>query len=104
MRRFGQEARLKPDKIEEYRRLHASVWPGVLEVITKCNLRNYTIFIAGDRLFSYFEYVGDDYEKDMAFMEADPVTNEWWKLTKPCFLRHEERVYYTDMTGIFHHD
>ena len=104
MRRFGQEARLKPDKIEEYRRLHAQVWPGVLEVITKCNIRNYTIFISGDRLFSYFEYVGEDYEKDMAFMERDPVTNEWWKLTKPCFLHHRERVYYTDTEEIFHHD
>ena len=103
MRRFGQEAVLKPDKVEEYVRLHAQVWPGVLEVITRCNIQNYTIFIRGNRLVSYFEYVGEDYAKDMAFMERDPVTNEWWKLTKPCFLRHDERVYYEDMAEIFHH-
>jgi len=36
MKRFGQIARLKPEKIEEYDTLHAAVWPGVLSTITAC--------------------------------------------------------------------
>ena len=51
--------------------------PGVLETIHKCNLRNYSIFIQGDSVFSYFEYIGDDYDKDMALMEEDSITQEW---------------------------
>jgi L-rhamnose mutarotase len=68
----------------EYRELHAAVWPGVLARIQVSGIRNYTIFLRAGVLFSYFEYVGDDYEADMAAMAADPVTQDWWRLTDPC--------------------
>ncbi|MND07785.1 hypothetical protein D3C83_300110 [compost metagenome] len=35
-------------------------------------------------MFSYYEYIGDDYEKDMAKMAADPETQRWWQWTDPC--------------------
>ena len=85
MRRFGQRAELKPECVEEYKRLHANAWPEVLETITQCNMQNYSIYIEGTELFAYFEYVGDDFEKDMAKMAADPITQKWWSHTKPCF-------------------
>lgn len=102
MKRFGQIARLKPEKIEEYDTLHAAVWPGVLDTITACNLRNYSIFRQGGLLFAYYEYIGLDYEGDMRKMAADPVTQEWWKLTKPCFSGHAIGEYYQDMQEIFY--
>jgi len=102
MRRFGQYAKLKPDFVEEYKKLHAKAWPKVLETITKCNLRNYSIFLKGYDLFAYFEYIGTDFDADMALMEADPITQEWWMHTKPCFVHHDEKKYYIDMEEIFH--
>lgn len=104
MRRFGQRAKLKVEFVDEYKRLHAQVWPEVLVTISECNLRNYSIYIIGRDLFTYFEYVGDDYEADMARMAADPITKEWWKHTKPCFEGHAQEMYYVDMEEIFHHD
>ena len=101
-KRFCQRALLKPERIEEYRRLHAAVWPEVLKTIVDCNLTNYSISIMGDMVVAYFEYTGDDYEADMRKMAADPVTVEWWKHTKPCFVRHDEKVYYEDMEEIFY--
>ena len=83
MRRFGQVIGLKPDQIEAYERLHAAVWPEVLATISACNMRNYSIFRYGEQLFAYFEYVGDDFEADMAKMAADQKTREWWILTEP---------------------
>src|SRR5258707_624154 len=82
-RRVGQVIGLKPDQIEAYERLHAAVWPEVLAMIHACNMRNYSIFRYGELLFAYFEYVGDDYEADMAKMAADPKTREWWTWTEP---------------------
>lgn len=102
MKRFGQIARLKPEKIEEYDTLHAAVWPGVLSTIAACNLRKYSIFRQGDLLFAYYEYIGSDYEADMRKMAADPVTQEWWKLTKPCFVGHNKGEYYQEMPEIFY--
>ena len=63
---FGQIGRLKPDKIEEYRTLHAAAWPGVLRTIQNCHLHRYSIFLEGDTVFSYFEYDGENYEADMS--------------------------------------
>lgn len=101
MQRFCQIATLKPEKAEEYKALHAAAWPDVLKMIKECNLQNYRIYIKDLTVVSVFEYVGEDYGADMAKMDADPVTQEWWKHTKPCFARHSENIYYEDMEQIF---
>ncbi|MFA5154525.1 MAG: L-rhamnose mutarotase, partial [Clostridia bacterium] len=44
MQRMGSVIQVKPDKLEEYKKLHADAWPGVLDMIRKCNIRNYSIF------------------------------------------------------------
>lgn len=66
MKRYGSVIRIRPEKLEEYKRLHAEVWPGVRKMIAECGLRNYSIYYKDGYLFSYYEYVGDDYEADMA--------------------------------------
>ena len=81
MKRVGQVIEVRPERIDEYEALHAATWPGVLEAIHRANIRNYTIYRHGTRLFASFEYVGDDYAADMAAMAADPVVQDWWKLT-----------------------
>lgn len=101
MKRFILHSYLKPEKVEYYKELHANAWPGVLDMIKKCNLQNYSISIRGTELYTYYEYIGQDYDADMAIMEADPLTNEWWKQTRPCFLYHEDGVYYDNLTEIF---
>jgi L-rhamnose mutarotase len=104
IRRFGQIAKLKPEKIEEYDTLHAAVWDSVLKTIKECNIRNYSIYRKGELLFAYFEYTGTDYEADMDKMAADPATQEWWAHTKPCFVQEKAGEFYTDMKDLFHID
>jgi L-rhamnose mutarotase len=87
--RYGMVVRVKADKVEEYKRLHAAVWPGVLEMIKACHLSNYSIYLRrlddGEyHLFAYFEYAGNDFAADMAKMAADPITQQWWAVCKPC--------------------
>ena len=89
MKRYGLIVGLREEKIEEYNRLHADVWPDVLDRIRRSNIRNYSIFLrklpdGKHYLFSYFEYVGSDFAADMAAMAADPRTQEWWKITDRC--------------------
>ena len=107
MVRFSQLDKLKKDKIEEYCRLHADPWPDVLKTITECNLKNYSIFLHGDLVFAYFEYTGEDYDADIAKMAADPITQQWWKHTHPCFEEFAidpESKFYHDMKPIFYHE
>ena len=86
MQRIGSVIGIHPDKIAEYKRLHAAVWPEVLAKIADCNIRNYSIFLREPEnlMFAYFEYHGTDFAGDMAKMAADPKTQAWWKLCGPC--------------------
>ena len=67
----------------EHLRRHACAWPGILEMIRQCNIRNYTIFLRDGVSFTFYEYVGTDHESDMALKVADPTTQAWWKVTDP---------------------
>lgn len=105
MKRFGQMIRLKPGSAGEYIRHHAAVWPGVLRMIRECNISNYSIFVRGHFLFAYFEYTGDDFERDMAKMAADAETQRWWDVVKPLMDPLEDRApgeFWSDMEEIFH--
>lgn len=107
MQRYGLVVGVKPERIEEYERIHAAVWPEVLATIHACNIRNYSIFRYGTTLFAYYEYVGDDYAADMARMAADPKTREWWTHTDPMqepLPEHQEGEWWTRAKEVFHTD
>jgi L-rhamnose mutarotase len=107
MKRFGSVIQLKSGKFDEYKRLHATVWPEVLKMIKECNIENYSIYHRDGFLFSYFEYTGKDFEADMARMAADPKTQQWWNLCKPCQKPLDTRKqgeWWADMEEVFHCD
>jgi L-rhamnose mutarotase len=107
MKRYGQVIRLMPGKYEEYKKLHTAVWPGVLAMITKCNIRRYSIYHKDGMLFACFEYTGTDFEADMAIMAADPTTQEWWKVCIPCQDPLETRTigeWWANMEELFYWD
>ncbi len=84
MQRFGSVTRIRPDKLEEYKALHAKPWAAVLTTLKKAEIQNYSIFLHQELLFSYFEYVGSDWEASQQIIASDPNTQAWWKLTDPC--------------------
>ena len=107
MERRGSVIKVRPEKIEEYKRLHVAVWPTVLEMIRACNIRNYSIFLKDGYLFSYFEYVGRDFGADMKKMAADPNTQRWWELTNPCqepLATRAKDEWWASMEEVFHYD
>ena len=107
MKRYGMVIGVRPEKLEEYKRLHAAVWPGVLKTIAECNIRNYSIYLKDDMLFGYFEYHGENFTADMAKMAADPLTQEWWRHCEPCQKPLETRAegeWWANMEEVFHTD
>jgi len=86
--RFAWITGLKPDKAEHYRQLHANPWPSVNQKLKDCHIKNYSIYVKEIEgklyLFSYLEYTGKDFDKDMKRMAADPETRRWWQETDPC--------------------
>ncbi len=107
VQRLASVIRLDPEGVEEYERLHSDAWPGVLAKISECNIRNYSIYRYGLLLFSYFEYVGDDIDADMAKMGEDQTTQDWWAVCKPLQRQVDEVVgdeWWHTIPEIFHHD
>jgi len=107
MKRYGSVIRLKPGALEEYRRLHAAVWPEVLARIKDCNISNYSIYHKDGVLFSYLQYHGSDFAADMAKMAADPATQRWWDVCQPLQEPLETRAageWWAEMEEVFHLD
>jgi L-rhamnose mutarotase len=105
MERYGSVIRLRPEHRDEYLRLHERVWPEVEQTLLRANIRNYTIFLHGDLLFGYYEYVGTDHAADQARIAADPVTRQWWQLTAPCQQSvGEPGQWWTPMREVWHLD
>ena len=95
VQRFAAVVELLPEKEEEYRQLHAEVWPEVQAAIKNANIQNYSIHvvpIGGKKyLFSYLEYAGDAAESDFALLGDDPIIRDrWWPITKACQQRLPE--------------
>jgi L-rhamnose mutarotase len=109
MQRMGLILGIKPEHIEEYKRLHAAVWPEVLAKIADCNIRNYSIFLRQPEnlMFAYFEYHGTDFAADSAKMAADPKTQEWWAVNMPLQApldTRSEGEWWAGMDEVFHVD
>lgn len=81
--RVGSLIKVRPEYEERYIILHKNTFPGVLNRIRESNISNYSIFLRDGILFSYFEYIGNNFEGDMAKIGDDQTTRDWWKLTDP---------------------
>jgi L-rhamnose mutarotase len=109
VKRMGMVIGIKPDRIAEYKRTHAAVWPEVLARISACNIRNYTIFLREPEnlLFAYWEYHGEDWAADAKKMAADARTKDWWAIHDPMQEALATRApgeWWAMAEEVFHHD
>ena len=86
MIRKGMVRAIKPECIKDYKNTHADVWPEILERITNCKIKNYSVFAQGDRLFSFFEYYGQNFEEDTKIMRDNSTFQEWEKVHEHMFI------------------
>ena len=109
MQRMGMVIGIAPAHVAEYKRLHAAVWPGVLERLRRSRIENYSIFLREPEnlLFGYWEYSGDDYQSDMARLGEAEICKRWLALTDPCQLplpSAKPGEWWSFMPEIFHLD
>ena len=107
MNRYGMVIGVRVEKLEEYKRLHAAVWPEIIRLLSEAHVKNYTIFQRDDLLFGYLEYHGSDIAADFAQMNAQPIVKEWYRVCEPCQRPLETRKageWWADMNEVFHMD
>jgi L-rhamnose mutarotase len=76
--------KVRKEKVEEYKKRHAAVWPDMLDALRRTGWKNYSIFLRPDGLIiGYLE--ADDFEKACADMKDEPVNARWQKEMVPFF-------------------
>ena len=79
---------------------------GVRDLLNKYHMHNFSIFlhrIEGKWYeFGYYEYTGDDFEGDMAKLDAEPRNKEWLTVCDPMQVPLEGETGWAEMEMVYH--
>jgi L-rhamnose mutarotase len=100
--RVAWTARLRPEKINAYVEAHAHVWPEVLAMLKEAGIRNYSIYLFGDRVFGYYEC--DNPASAIAFQDSAEANQRWSAVMRQLFDREVTEHGATYLSEIFQLD
>ena len=77
MKRLAFKMKLKPGFREEYIKRHNEVWPGIVELIRKSGISEYSIFLdeATNILFGVQKVEGNVSSQELGAVE---IQQKWW--------------------------
>lgn len=106
-KRVGMVIGIKPEVIEEYKKLHADDEPGVRDLLKIANFANFSIFIhqfddGKYYLFGYYEYTGNNFEKDMAELAKKERNIAWLKVCDPMQIPFEGESSWSEMEQVYY--
>ena len=88
MQRVCFTLQVPPERIEEYKLRHASVWPEMLAGLREAGWGNYSLFLRADGLLiGYLET--DDFERARSQMAGREVNARWQQEMAGFFLQPE---------------
>ena len=88
MHRICFVLQVKPDRLEEYKCRHRTVWPEMLTALRETGWNNYSLFLRTDGLLvGYLET--EDFERARAGMAAREVNERWQREMAGFFLQPE---------------
>lgn len=68
--------KVRRDRLEEYKRLHAEVWPAMLAELKAAGVRNYSLFLWREgNEFGILEC--DDWQTTRRYLAASEVARRW---------------------------
>ncbi len=76
MRRICFTLQVRPDRLEEYRRRHAQVWPEMLAALRDTGWHDYSLFLREDGLLVGYLQT-DDFDAALAAMDATDINAHW---------------------------
>ncbi|WP_027346966.1 L-rhamnose mutarotase [Hamadaea tsunoensis] len=101
MRRICFTLQVRPDRLEEYRRRHAQVWPDMLAALRDTGWHDYSLFLRGDGLLVGY-LLTDDFEAALAAMDATDVNARWQAQMAEFFDTGRPDQHMHVLTEVFH--
>ena len=88
MQRICFILRVKPERLEEYKERHRSVWPEMKKAPQEAGWRNYSLFLQPDgMLVGYLET--DNFERARTDMARQDVNSRWQMEMADFFVQQE---------------
>jgi L-rhamnose mutarotase len=84
MRRVCFTLQVRPDRLEEYKRRHAAVWPEMLAALRDAGWHDYSLFLREDGLLVGY-LVTEDFAAAQAAMQQAAVNHRWQTEMAPFF-------------------
>jgi L-rhamnose mutarotase len=84
VRRICFTLRVRPDRLEEYRRRHTAVWPEMLAALRAAGWHDYSLFLRDDGLLVGY-FLTEDLDASLAAMERTDVNARWQAEMAPFF-------------------
>ena len=85
MKRVGFILKVKPDKLEAYKKHHQAIWPEMLTALRRTGWQNYSLFVREDGLlFGYFE-TPFSFQSALEGMSREEVNARWQDFMAPFF-------------------
>lgn len=94
---------VRPERLDEYRRRHARVWPEMLAALRDAGWRDYSLFLRDDGLLVGYLHA-DDFAAAQAAMAATEVNERWQADMAPFFASGRPDHRMTVLDEVFHLD
>jgi L-rhamnose mutarotase len=105
LKRLGMMNEVKPECLNAYRILHAEDNQGIRDLLVKYHLRNYSMFLKQIEnrwfVFTYCEYAGRDFERDMKSLNMVARYQEWLDTCQKMHVLSATNQEWNDMEQVF---
>jgi len=78
MSRVAFKMKLYPDCIDEYKKRHDEIWPGLTELLKATGISNYSIFVDEENNLLFGVLEAED-ETLLDQLPKNPVMQHWWQ-------------------------
>lgn len=91
MKRICFVLQVKPDRLNEYKERHRTVWPEMLAALRETGWNNYSLFLRSDGLLvGYLET--EDFERARSGMVQRDVNERWQRQMAGFFVQPEGKL------------
>jgi L-rhamnose mutarotase len=98
MERVCFQLHVRPERIDEYRERHRTVWPEMLDALRAAGWGNYSLFLRPDGLLiGYVET--EDFDAAVTAMDATDVNGRWQAEMAPFF---SQELSFERLEEVFH--
>ncbi len=85
MKRVGFLLKVRQEKLQEYKEHHKTVWPAMLDALSRNGWHNYSLFSREDGLlFGYFE-TPVSFQLAISGMSKEEINTRWQEFMSPYF-------------------